>query len=102
VENLNAVGDLRTRRLLACRSAVPGVLWGLLVGGGVITIGFSYLFGTRNLWAQVLMTAAAAGTLAFFLFLILATDLPFTGGLKLTPDAFQLVIKHTGELTANQ
>jgi hypothetical protein len=102
LENLNALGDLRMRRLLDCRSTVPGVLWALLVGGGVITIGFSYLFGTRNLWAQVLMTAAAAGTLAFFLFLILAIDLPFTGGLKLTPDAFQFVLEHAEQSTASQ
>ncbi|HEV8718716.1 MAG TPA: DUF4239 domain-containing protein [Candidatus Binatia bacterium] len=102
LENLNALGDLRTRRLLDCRSTLPGVLWALLVGGGVITTGFSYLFGTRNLWAQVLMTAAAAGTLAFFLFLILAIDLPFSGGLKLTPDAFQFVLEHAGPVTASQ
>jgi hypothetical protein len=102
LKNLNALGDLRTRRLLSSQSAVPGVLWALLVGGGVITIGFSYLIGTKNLWAQVLMTAAAAGTLAFFLFLILATDLPFTGDLKLTPAAFRLVLEHSEHSLANE
>jgi hypothetical protein len=101
MENLNALGDLRTRRLLDSRSTVPGVLWALLVGGGVITVGFSYFFGTKNLWAQVLMTAAAAGTLAFFLFLILAIDLPFTGGLKLTPEAFQFVLEHAGQFSVS-
>ena len=94
LENLNALGDLRTRRLLSSRTALPTVLWILLIGGGGITIGFSYLFGAKNLWAQALMTAAAAGTIAFFLFLILVTDLPFTGDVKVSPEALQLVLKH--------
>jgi hypothetical protein len=47
------------------------------------------------------MTAAAAGTLAFFLFLILAIDLPFTGGLKLTPEAFQFVLEHAGQFSVS-
>jgi len=33
------------------------VKWGVLLGAGAITIGFSYLFGTKNTSAQVLMTA---------------------------------------------
>ncbi len=102
LENLNALGDLRTRRLLSSQAALPGVLWILLVGGGVITIGFSYLFGMKNLWAQVLMTAAAAGTIAFFLFLILALDLPFTGGARLTPEAFRFVLEHFGRSAGEQ
>lgn len=94
VENVNALGDLRSRRLLSSRTTLPTVLWILLIGGGAITIGFSFLFGAKNLWAQALMTAAAAGSIAFFLFLILVTDLPFTGDLKVSPEAIQLVLDH--------
>jgi hypothetical protein len=94
VENANALGDLRSRRLLSSSTTLPSVLWILLIGGGAITIAFSFLFGAKNLWAQALMTAAAAGSIAFFLFLILVTDLPFTGDLKVRPEAIQLVLDH--------
>jgi hypothetical protein len=34
-------------------------MWLVLLGAGVVTIGFSFLFGTRSATAQVLMTAAS-------------------------------------------
>jgi hypothetical protein len=52
---------------------------GVLIGAGAITTGFSYLFGTKNTAAQVLMTAGLAMTIALVLFSILALEQPFAG-----------------------
>lgn len=85
---LNQLGDYRRLRLLDNRSALPGVVWAVLLGGGMITIGFSFFFGTENMWAQALMVAALAAAIALVLFLIFAFDQPFSGIAAVEPDAF--------------
>jgi hypothetical protein len=86
---LNQLGDHRRLRLLSSRSrGIPTVMWGVLLGAGAITIGFSYLFGTKNTTAQVLMTAGLAMTIALVLLSILALEQPFAGIARIEPDAF--------------
>jgi hypothetical protein len=86
---LNQLSDQRRLRMLSSRSGgVPSVMWGVLLGAGAITIGFSYLFGMRNTVAQVLMTAGLAMTIALVLLSILALEQPFAGITRIQPDAF--------------
>ena len=85
---LNQLGDRRRLRLLSSQTGVPGVMWAVLLGTGVITIGFSFLFGTRHAAAQILMTAGLAMTIGLVLFSILALDHPFAGIARVKPDAF--------------
>ena len=85
---LNQLGDHRRLRLLANRSAVPRIMWVVLLGAGMITIGFSCFFGTENIWAHALMVAALAATISLVLFLILALDQPFSGVAAVEPEAF--------------
>jgi hypothetical protein len=82
---LNQLGDQRRLRMLSSRSGgVPTVMWGVLLGAGAITIGFSYLFGMRNAVAQVLMTAGLAMTIALVLLSILALEQPLGGSVQNT------------------
>jgi hypothetical protein len=37
---------------------VPGIIWVVLFGGAVVTIGFTLFFGTVNLRAQTMLTGA--------------------------------------------
>jgi hypothetical protein len=77
---LNELGDQRRLRLLSSQSGgVPWAMWGVLIGAGAITIGFSFLFGTKNTVAQVLMTAGLAMTIALVLLSVLALQQPFAG-----------------------
>ena len=64
------------------------MMWWVLLGSGAITIGFSYLFGTKNTVAQVLMTAGLALTIALVFLSILALQEPFAGIARIQPDAF--------------
>ena len=92
---LNQLGDHRRLRLLSSRSGgIPAVMWGVLIGAGAITIGFSYLFGTKNTGAQTLMTAGLAMTIALVLPSILALEQPFAGITRVEPGAFdQLAVR---------
>jgi hypothetical protein len=86
---LNELGDQRRLRLLSSRSGgLPSVMWVVLVGAGVIAIGFSYLIGLRNTMAQIVITAGLAMTIALVLLSILALEEPFAGITRIQPDAF--------------
>ena len=63
-------------------------MWVVLIGARTITIGFSFLFGTRSATAQVLMTSALTMTIALVLLSILALEEPFRGITRVDPSAF--------------
>jgi hypothetical protein len=48
----------RRIRLHLSTGIVPGLLWLVLYSGAVLTVGFTFFFGTKNLPAQVMMTAS--------------------------------------------
>jgi hypothetical protein len=87
--SLNQLGEQRRLRLLSSQSGgIPRVMWAVLIGAGTITIGFSFLFGTKNAVAQILMTAGLAMTIALVLLSILALEQPFAGITRIGPNAF--------------
>ena len=61
---LHGVGDARRERLLAASEGLPTILWVVLIGGGVITIAFTYLFGLDNTLVHTLMVASLAMTIS--------------------------------------
>jgi hypothetical protein len=88
LDQLDQLGDYRRLRLLSNRAAVPALMWVVLLATGVITIGFSFFFGTANSSAQVLMIAALSATVGLVLFLIWALNHPFAGLVRVEPAAF--------------
>ena len=68
---------------------MPVLMWVVLLATGIITIGFSFFFGTPNSSAQALMTAALSATIGFVLFLIWDLNHPFAGLVRVEPVAFQ-------------
>lgn len=76
---LTLITDNRNERLDSANGSVPGVLWFVLIVGGMITVGYPAFFASSNLAAQILMTGSLAALLALTLFLGIAFDFPFTG-----------------------
>ena len=73
---------------------VPGIVWLVLFGGGaVVTIGFTFFFGTENIRAQAMMTGALSVLIFSGLLIIIAIDHPFAGSVKVGPEALVLVLK---------
>ncbi len=84
---LDQMTQARRARLIASEGAVPGVIWLVLLGGAVITIVFTFFFGTQNLRVQILMTGMLAMLIFGELLTIIAIDRPFTGPVKVEPTA---------------
>lgn len=89
VSSLHDASELRRDRIATSGRALPSSLWGVLIVGALISIGFTYFFGVRSFAAQGLMVGALAALVGLVLALILSLDLPFTGRMAVGPSAMQ-------------
>src|SRR3712207_6421553 len=92
LDQVQRLADARRTRLVAAEESLPTVLWVVMIVGGVAVVGFAYLFGMENTGAHALMVVALAGVIALVLFTIAAMEHPFSGGARVGPEAFELVL----------
>lgn len=92
VRKLNEFRELRRQRLMDARTGIHPLLWFVLIMGGAATISFTFLFGARNLKAQMVMGVLFSMTIALILFTILSLDFPFTGSVCVSPESFQMLL----------
>ncbi|MBV8851196.1 MAG: DUF4239 domain-containing protein [Methylobacteriaceae bacterium] len=97
LRELDLVTQARRDRLIAAVGTVPSVLWLVLFGGAVLTISFTFFFGTQNVVVQTLMTGMLSLLIFAGLFVIVAIDRPFAGSVKVQPEALQKVYEEFGE-----
>jgi hypothetical protein len=93
LDQVQRLGDARRMRLVAAEEGVPGVLWSVLIFGGIAAIGFTYLFGLENTWAHRLMVFTLAAVIGLVLFTIGAMEHPFSGGARIGTGAFDLILE---------
>jgi hypothetical protein len=100
LDQVDTLSDARRMRLVASEEGVPGVLWLVLIFGGMAAVGFTYLFGLESTWAHRLMVATLAAVIGLVLFTVGAIEYPFSGGARIGPGAFELVLERfeTSEL----
>ena len=89
---VHEVSDARRLRLLEVGQGLPRILWVVLLGG-VVTVGFTYLFGLKNNWAHALMVAALTLVVCGILFTIDALEYPFAGQAEIQPTAFEEALR---------
>jgi len=92
LDQIQRLADARRMRLVAASESMPAVLWVVLIFGGVVTVGFTYLFGLQSTWAHRLMVGSLASVIALVLFTIGALEYPFSGGAHVSPGAFELIL----------
>lgn len=99
LRQLDTITQARRARLIAAEGIVPGIVWPVLLGGGILTIVFTFFFGTRNLRAQTAMTALLSLLIFSELLIIVAIDYPFTGPIKVEPTSLVRVLGEFGSGT---
>ena len=99
LEQLHSLGDARRERLLVAEQGLPVILWIVLILGGVITVGFTYLFGLQNTLVHVLMVAALALIISLSLFTVAALDYPFQGDIRIHPAPYEQDLERFREST---
>jgi hypothetical protein len=90
---LAVITDNRNERLDSSDGSMPRILWMVLITGALITLGYPAFFGSANLVAQILMTAALAELVALALLLGMAMDYPFTGEVHISSLPFEQALR---------
>jgi hypothetical protein len=80
LQGIHDLNDARRDRLVDTEEGLPALLWVVLLLGGVIVVGFTYLFGLDNTLVHTLMVGALAAVIALSLFTVGALDYPFGWG----------------------
>jgi len=71
---------------------LPSILWAVLILGGLITVAFTFFFGSDNMIAQHIMTIMVAVLIALVLFTIFVLDFPFTGDLRVPVEPLEQMV----------
>jgi len=100
LHQLDTITQERRARIAAADGTVPGVIWPVLFGGAVVTIGFTFFFGSQNLRAQTFMTGLLSVVIFSGLWIVLVIDRPFSGAVTVTPDAIAKVLAEFGKTPA--
>jgi hypothetical protein len=93
IKYFGEIDDARQERLTGVNTAIPGVLWYVMIIGALINILLIWLLDMRFTLHLIL-----GGIISFFLgvmiFLIAAMDRPLQGGVSVTADAYKLMYDH--------
>ena len=90
---LNEVSAARAERVAGAHGFLDGVMWFVVLFGGVCTLGFALLFYLENAGIQVAMIAVLAALVSSMLFLLIVLDHPYSGGYSISPEPFQVALE---------
>ncbi len=93
LRQLDQISVARRARFVTADGNVPEILWFVLIGGAIITVGFTFFFGAQNVRAQALMTGALAALVFSSLLTVVVIDHPFAGSVKVEPEALVHVLE---------
>ena len=98
MSELTSMTEHRRIRLLQSRKMIPGILWGVLIVGGIVTVGLSSLFGVDNVRLHAIHIVALTLLVSLMLIATADIDSPFRGVVHVPPDGFQLALHTMDEL----
>jgi Protein of unknown function (DUF4239) len=93
---LDVLTQARRTRLHLAIGIVSPLLWVVLTVGGVLTVAFTFFFGTKNLRAQIMMTGILSIVVFMSLFIIISINHPFTGPVHVDSEPLQAVLLEFG------
>jgi uncharacterized membrane protein len=78
--------------LLEAKQGLPAILWVVLIVGGTVVVGFTYLFGLESNVVHLLMVAALALIISLVVFTVSSLNFPFKGDITISPEAMKQVL----------
>jgi hypothetical protein len=84
------LGNARRERLNQASDGISILMWVALILGGVVTVGFAFMFGMTSLRAHLAVVFSVTLLIGSLLLLVYELDHPFTGPMRVEPTAFEL------------
>ena len=95
---LSQMSEHRRLRQLESRMRLPGILWSVLVVGGIVVIGSACLFGCQNFTLHFVLVFVLSLLLSLVLVSVAEIDRPFQGPVHVRADAFEFAQQTFAEL----
>ncbi|MGH8878589.1 MAG: hypothetical protein ACRD0P_14805, partial [Stackebrandtia sp.] len=92
-EAIAGLSQARSDRLNANVEGLTGVMWLVLIAGALLMFGILLLFGVPGKLAHVVVVVIAAAMVVLLLFSVFELEYPFSRGVALSPDAFNLALE---------
>ena len=92
------LGNARRERVNQSADGVPALLWVALILGGIVTIGFAYLFGMKRTIAHAVVMFGLTLLVISLLMVVYELNFPFAGIVKVNPEAFRLALERIDAL----
>lgn len=89
----NNMLDARRMRLDAMLTRLPNLLWGIVIGGAIISLSSAFFFNIEDARLQGTLVVLLALFMGLVILMILAFDRPFHGELGIGPEPYQLDFK---------
>ena len=99
-ETMNRVLHLRRKRLMAVELGLLPELWMVVLVGGLLNIGLSFLLTSKDVRLDLILTTAFSLMIGIMVFLIFALDHPFWGEVSVRPNAFGYIKANMARLSA--
>jgi hypothetical protein len=87
----NQLVTMRRLRLDAVGTALPGVLWTVVLTGALICLAASFFFHVEDMRLHASLVALLALFVGLVIFVIFALDHPFRGDLGISPQPYRLI-----------
>jgi lipopolysaccharide export LptBFGC system permease protein LptF len=94
LRSFNLLAHARRERVDAATTALPDVLWWVLLPGAFACLVLSLFYRIEEPLLQYVCSVGLAGFIAMVLFVIFALDRPFIGDLAITPESYERVYDH--------
>ena len=91
-QNLNELATYRNLRHLDAVAEIPGAIWLALLIGGLIVLLFAALLEVEDRRLHLLINGVLGTFIALIVYIILILDHPFTGQVKIEPEAYQQIL----------
>lgn len=92
LHQIDLITQARRSRLITAEGVVPNLIWLVLFGGAILTVAFTFFFGTKNLRAQTAMTVILSFIVFSELLVVVAIDRPFTGSIRVGSEPLARVL----------
>lgn len=93
LQQLHIFLERRQLRLNAAKEGLDSLMWGILLFGALITIGYTFFFWAENHWLHAMMCCSLAALIGIIIYWIVIYDHPLWGAVRVTPEPFDRVLK---------
>lgn len=97
LEQMSELSSARRLRIMFSRSEVNPILLVVIFAGALPTIAYTMLFTTKHGWVHILVTSFISGLIGLSLLVLLSLQYPFTGDVRIAPDAIQTLLNSIQE-----